>query len=283
MQKMEKRRKLNKVKVGITIFLIVLLINITGFGRYFYNNIREAYFRSKQFYFTSNLLTLGGQTYTYENWGGLDTYEINVALYSYENKFMKLDYDLKYSISCEAVQSDKIKCAIGSQDGPTSQDGIIYKTTNTSNVAIYVTPLVQINKGETVKIKLKARTEVPYIKEISCEITLKVVQLLGNSYEIEDSENSEYALLKLKNISESAIETTLEFDPTKLRLDLNDEIYKNNISSETTTINGNKYIKKITFKIEAESTKYVKFYKVDKTQSYKYPNGEASSEINVII
>ena len=39
MQKMEKRRKLNKVKVRITIFLIVLLINITGFGRYFYNNI----------------------------------------------------------------------------------------------------------------------------------------------------------------------------------------------------------------------------------------------------
>lgn len=283
MQKMEKRRKLNKVKVGITIFLIVLLINITVFGRYFYNNIREAYFRSKQFYFTSNLLTLGGQTYTYENWGGLDTYEINVALYSYENKIMKLDYDLQYSISCEAVQSDKIKCAIGSKDGPTSQDGIIYKTTNTSNVAIYVTPLVQINKGETVKIKLKARTEVPYIKEISCEITLKVVQLLGNSYEIEDSENNEYALLKLKNISEGAVESTLEFDPTKLRLDLNDEIYKSNIRIETTTINGNNYVKKITFKIEAESTKYVKFYKVDKTQSYKYPNGEASSEINVII
>lgn len=110
MQKMEKRRKLNKVKVGITIFLIVLLINITVFGRYFYNNIREAYFRSKQFYFTSNLLTLGGQTYTYENWGGLDTYEINVALYSYENKIMKLDYDLQYSISCEAGSICKIKC-----------------------------------------------------------------------------------------------------------------------------------------------------------------------------
>lgn len=283
MQKMEKRRKLNKVKVGITIFLIVLLISITVFGRYFYNGIKEAYFRSKQFYFTSNLLTLGGQTYTYENWGGLDTYELNVALYSYENKLMKLDYDLQYTISCEAVQSDKIKCTIGSEDGPTSQSGIIYKTTNTSNVAIYVKPLVQINKGETITIKLKARTEEPYIKEISCEVKLKVVQLLGNSYEIEDSENSEYALLKLKNISESATQTTLEFDPTKLRLDLNDEIYKNNISSETTTINGNKYIKKITFKMEAESTKYVKFYKVDKTQSYKYPNGEASSEIDVII
>ena len=283
MQKMEKRRKLNKVKVGITIFLIVLLMSITVFGRYFYNGIKEAYFRSKQFYFTSNLLTLGGQTYTYENWGGLDTYELNVALYSYENKLMKLDYDLQYTISCEAVQSDKIKCTIGTEDGPTSQNGVIYATTNVSNVAIFVKPLVQINKGETVKIRIKARTEVPYIKEISCEVTLRIAKLVGNSYEIEDAENNEYAILKLKNISESATETTLVFDPTKLRLDLNDEIYKNKISSDTATINGNKYIKKITFKVEAESIKFVKFYKVDKSQNYKYPNGAASSAIEVNI
>ena len=35
-------------------------------------------------------------------------------------------------------------------------------------------------------------------------------------------------------------------------------------------INGNNYVKKITFKIEAESTKYVKFYKVDKARTREY-------------
>lgn len=109
MEKHKKVRKLNKVKVGICIFLIVLTIAISVFGRYIYNNIREAYFTSKQFYFTSDLLTLDNATYQYENWGGIDAYEINLDLYSYANTLLRLDYDLNYSISCETTQTDRVK------------------------------------------------------------------------------------------------------------------------------------------------------------------------------
>ena len=63
---MKKHKKINKVKVAITIFIIVLLISMSVFGRYIYNTTREAYFTSKKFYFTSNLLTLDNQKYTYE-------------------------------------------------------------------------------------------------------------------------------------------------------------------------------------------------------------------------
>lgn len=283
MRKMRKHKKINKLKVGITIFLIVLIITLSVFGRYFYNSIKESYFLSKQFFFTSDLLALGGQTYTYENWGGIDVYKINVELYSYQNTLLKLDYDLDYSISCEVVQKDKIKCNIGSEDGPTSTTGTIYKTTNSTTVTFYVTPLVQINKGETVTVKIKARTEVPYIKEISCDVSLKIVQQTVNSWEIEDEVNKNYAVLKLKNLHESGIQVTLEFDPKKVRLDLNDEIYINKISSETTQIDGNDYIKKLVFNMNAEAVKYVKFYKVDMSQSYKYPAGAASSVIKVTI
>ena len=284
MQKMEKHRKdkkLNKVKVSITIFLIVLLIAVTAFGRYIYNNAREAYFTAKQFFFTSDLLTLDNQTYTYKNWGGIDTYEINLDLYSYANTLLRLDYDLNYEISCEALQPEKIKCGINSADGPTLTNGIIYATTNVSQITIFVTPLTTINKGETVTVAIKASTQEPYQKEISCEVSLKVEQQTTNTYEIEDVANRNYAVLKLVNAQDTALQYTLTFDPRELRLDLNDEIYVNKISAETTTINGNEYVNKIVFNLDKESAKNIKFYKVDMSRDYTYPSGDTTSAINI--
>lgn len=282
----KKDRKLNKVKVGITIFLIVLAISISVFGRYIYNNTREAYFTSKQFFFTSDLLTLDNQTYTYENWGGIDVYEINVDLYSYANTLLRLDYDLNYEISCESLDPDKITCGINSADGPTSTSGVIYakingNENNVSKITIFVKPLTQVNKGETVTVAIKASTQEPYKKEISCEISLKVKEQTTNTYEIEDVANRNYAVLKLVNAQDTALQYTLTFSPNELRLDLNDEIYVNKISAETTTINGNKYVNKIVFNLNKESAKYIKFYKVDMSKDYTYPSGDTSPAINV--
>ena len=284
---MEKRRKLNKLKVGICIFIIILTVTIAVFGRYFYNSVREAYFTSKQFFFTSDLLTLDNQTYTYENWGGIDVYEINVDLYSYANTLLRLDYDLDYEISCESLDPTKIQCNINSTSGPTKTTGTIYHTeqdshaANVSQVKIYVTPLVQINKGETVTVAISAKTQEPYIKEISCEVTLKVKEQTTNTFEIDDVANRNYAMLKISNVEDSSSQVTLEFDPSKVRLDLNDEIYVNRISEVTTTINGSEYVKKVVFNMEKESVKNVKFYKGDISKDYTYPAGETSPIINV--
>lgn len=108
MEENKQTKKINKVKIGIVIFLIVLTINFAVFGRYVFNNIKEAYFTSKEFYFTSDLLTLDNATYQYENWGGIDAYEINFDLYSYANTLLRLDYDLNYTVSCETPDSDKV-------------------------------------------------------------------------------------------------------------------------------------------------------------------------------
>lgn len=108
MNKARKNKKLNKVKIGIIIAIIILTITLAVFGRYIYNSIREAYFTSKAFYFTSDLLTLDNATYQYENWGGVDEYDINFDLYSYANTLLRLDYDLDYTVSCETPDSDKV-------------------------------------------------------------------------------------------------------------------------------------------------------------------------------
>lgn len=108
MSKHKKERKLNKVKVIVSVFLIVMTIAVAVFGRYVYNTIREAYFTSRAFYFTSDLLTLDNATYQYENWGGVDAYEINFDLYSYANSLLRSEYDLNYNVSCETPDTDKV-------------------------------------------------------------------------------------------------------------------------------------------------------------------------------
>lgn len=105
---MRKKKKLNKVKIVVAVFIIIMIIAGAVFGRYVYNGIREAYFTSKEFYFTSDLLTLDNATYQYENWGGVDAYDINFDLYSYANTLLRMDYDLNYSVSCETPDTDKV-------------------------------------------------------------------------------------------------------------------------------------------------------------------------------
>lgn len=280
---MEKPRKLNKLKVAIVVILILLFFTITVFGRYIYNSAREAYLVARQFYFSSDILTVNGSNYQYNNWAGVDVYPIEFELRSYNNEISKLDYDLEYTVTCETENTDKIECTVNSHgEGASSTvTGIIYASTNKSNVVVYVKPLVQIQQNETVKVKVTARTEEPYEKEISCEFSLKPEIHAGISYTIEDSVNSEYALLKITNTQDMGLPITLEFDPRELRIDSNDDIYVNKTSQGTTSISGKQYVNKLVFNMEKESTRYVKFYKVDKSQNYTYPGVEETSAITV--
>jgi len=282
---MRKRGKLNKLKVSIVIIFIVLLTSTIVFGRYIYNNIREAYLTAKQFYFSSDILTVNGSEYQYENWGGEDVYRISFDLYSYNNELSRLDYDLDYTVSCSTSDTSKIKCTVNSnEDGATNTDtGTIPASTNTSRVVVFVTPLTTLNIGDSVKVTVTASTSVPYQKTISCEFTLIVGTQGQNTYSIEDVTNRDYAILKLTNVNNMETQVTLEFDPNELRIDMNDEVYIKRISEETISISGKQYTKKVVFKIDADTTKYVKFYKVTKSQNYTYPGVQAQSPIDVII
>ena len=164
----------------------------------------------------------------------------------------------------------------------TTVNGTIYATTNASKIGIFVTAIDEdIAVGESVKIQVSASTTVPYQKTISCEFTLIRENATGLSYSIEDAENNEYALLQIVNARESSVLVTLEFDPRELRIDMNDEIYINKESQETITIDGKQYVKKIVFNLDTETAKNVKFYKVDMTQNYTYPNVPGISAISV--
>lgn len=277
------KKKLNKFKITIIVILIVLAFAISVFGRYIYNNIRESYFTARQFYFSSDILTVSRAEYQYDNWGGLDVYPIEIELYSYNNQVSKLDYDLDYTVTCSTSDTDKIRCTVNSydEDATTTDTGTIYATTNTSKVTVFVTPLTEMRENETVKVLVSASTEVPYQKTISCEFTLKIQNQNGVNYSIEDVANQDYAVLKLVNTSDIATQVTLEFDPSVLRLDMNDEIYLNNTDLAVSTIDGNQYVKKVVFSLNGQNSKNVKFYKVNKTQNYSYPGVQTTSPIDV--
>ena len=279
---MENRKKLNKLKVTIVIMVIILTVAISVFGRYIYNMAKDAYFVSKQFYFTSDILSTAGSEYQYTSWDGEEAYQIEIELYSYMNERSKLDYDLEYTISCSTEDTDKVTCTVNSNedDASNTATGTIYTTTHTSRVVIFVTPLEKVNENDSVTINITASTSEPYQKTLSGEITLKVENKGTTIYSIEDVKNRDYAILSITNSGNDPVKYTLTFDPSKLRIDMNDEVY---VNRESETLDSNNYVKSIVFELDEETTKHVKFYKVTKSENYTYPGVNGTSAITVSI
>ncbi len=277
-----KRRKKNKVKLIFIILVIILCITTSVFGRYVINIAKDLYLTSKNFYFTSNILDINMPTYDYSNWGGVDTYQIDVDLYSWKNELLKLNYNLEYVIYAESNMPEKVRCSFGTPNGSATKTGVIYSDTNKVGEALYITPLTTLNTSDKITITIVAKATGEYEKEISAKIKLNITEHRTN-IAIEDSVNSNYAILKLTNTNVTGTDVTLEFDPKVIRLDLNDLIYSNKKQTITKNVDGYNYISKIIFPIEKEATRNIKFYKVDKTKNYTYPMGNAECIIKVVL
>ena len=74
---------------------------------------------------------------------------------------------------------------------------------------------------------------------------------------------------------------TVTFDPRVVLLDNTSEIYQKAINTTTESINNKDYINSITLAIEAISSVNVRFYKVDTSKDYTYPNTENLSIVTV--
>ena len=67
---------------------------------------------------------------------------------------------------------------------------------------------------------------------------------------------------------------TINFDTDYLLMDMTNEAFASSISTTNTNKGGYTYVNSITFKIDALSSKKVRFYKVDETQDYTNNNSE---------
>lgn len=293
-----KVHKIPKFKKKILIVLIILLCLPISFtlGRFVYNKVLDLYFTSKNFFFESDKLTVDGAVYSLDYWNGVDPYNVVINLNSFKNNELKSTSDVTYEINYTC--SSEIIC------NTTKDKGTIYSDTNTDSLTITMTPNSIFKDGDSVVLKVEAKSLSPYEKTLSAEFEL-VVGKYGLSHEIVDSRNNVYMELKITNTLDyytvkesfdgysvgdrissddyaslsvqnkdkcaSAI-ITLKFDPDVIYTDNNNTTFLNSYNVKTEKIDGFDYINEFTFKMDSTSSTVVKFYKKDVTKNFTGTN-----------
>ena len=280
------KTKLNIKKIIICVILIMSFLTMPVFARFVYNNVRDVYLKSQNFSFSSNLLTNMGKTYRFSNWSGIENYEIDLQLYSYENELSFFTYEgtgLQYTLKCEVSDPTKASAHIETIDGDSEEPGVIPNLTNVKDVKIYIKPLQTLQVGETISVTITASTTEPYKKQIQATFNIRISEQ-QLTYSIEDSSTSVYATLKILNADNRAKSLTLSFDPSKVIIDTTNECFENrtNPGSEgTQVVDDITYINSFTFNIEPEDVKHIRFYKRDTEANYTYPGVYESMVVTV--
>lgn len=304
---MESRISMKKVKIiMIAIFFLTFITFIPTLGKYVGKEIKNYYLNSKNFYFNSDKLKQDGIVYQVENWSGVDSYSVTFNMNSYKNNTVYSESDITYDIFYKC--SSNVTCEIS------KTNGIIPSDKHTDSFIITVMPKTPLNDNEKATIEVEATSTSPYKKTLKGNFNI-VVGKMGLSYEINDEVNSPFFEVAVTNtldyyvartdfdkykvgdkidmntyLSFSDIEksycassiVTIEFDPNVSLLDMTSTAYLNAIDKSEININGNTYINKIAFKVDALSSYKVKFYKVDSKKDYTYPflNNESIVDIS---
>ena len=302
---MTKSKYKKKQLLIVLIVLIALMSLIVIFGRYVTNSINNYFLRSSEFYFESDKLSEDGTTLQVDNWSGVDDYTITINMNSRKNNIEAATYDIPYSISYSS--SDNVICNLS------KQEGIIYASNNSDYFNLVITPNTQLRNGDRVVVDIEVNSTGEYKKTLKGQFILVVGQE-NITYQITDETRNPYLELSITNtlsyytVRESfgsynrgdridtdtylalsdqdknkcySGEVRIEFDPQEVLLDMTSEIYNEAKNIRTTTINGKVYINSFTINIEAISSVDIRFYKVDVTKDYTYPNSSNNSIIKV--
>lgn len=301
---MKQKRKIKQIIIIIGILLSVGSLVIV-LGRYVTNSINNFFIKSKTFYFQSDKLTEKNPTFQVENWSGVDDYTITVNMNSRKNNIevatMDIGYDIKYKCSSNAI------CQLN------KESGIIKKETNTDFFNLTITPNKQLQTGDKVIVEIEATSNTGYEKTIKGKFVLVVGQE-KITYQITDAKEKPYLNLRITNtlsyyIVDQAFDgytvnqrididsylelsddkkskchsaiVTISFNPNEILIDNTGESYINSTNKKTVQINGGTYINEITIPIDAISSKDLRFYKVDVSQNYTYPNNNNQSIVTI--
>lgn len=191
--------------------------------------------------------------------------------------------------------------------------GTIYVSANNSDYFYFtILPKVTLEDDDYVLVTISANATSPYTQTISGTFKVSIGNL-GMKYEIEDSANSPYLELTVTNtlnyytvkkafgsysvgdqIATSdylnltddqkanckSMTIKLNFDPNNIVIDTTSAMYllaEENDDYTTTDIMNNQnysYVNTITFDIEAEESKVIRFYKNYVENDYTYPGDE---------
>ena len=185
--------KKNKILL-IIIMIIALIYPVATLSRIVYNVALTHFYKTKNFYFASDLLSEKNPTYEISNWSGVDSYVITINMNSILNEHVRATSNIDYiiSFSCE----DKVNCYLNKTNGtiPVNE----YVDSNRDEFSLTIVPTKTFENNETTKVTIKAESTNPYKKSISATFTLKASKV-GLSYEITDKKNDIFAILRLTN------------------------------------------------------------------------------------
>lgn len=301
-------RQHKKISIITLVVLVGLFVLGIAYAKYFYNIINNYILETKKFYFNSSVLTTSNKHYQINNWDGVSTYQITVDLNNKKNDERYTTSDIEYSIY---VQCDNTKLTCTTN----KSTSIIRENVHTDSYQITVSPKVNFAAGESISVSTYVESSSPYVKRLSATYDLNVVNSrftyniedkmgdlimnlnLTNSmsyYEVEEAfgnyavgdqiSNDVYLTLSDTNKAKCfSAKVTLTFDPSIVILDSTDESIKNRLTTpyQTTTINGNSYVSKYSFKVDAATNKKIIFYKANPYTDYTYPIKNPSSIVQV--
>jgi len=193
MRRKEKNNKnLKKIIIILSLIFIILysMQAVKTFSIYVFNNVREFYLKSNNFYFYSDKLKLNKAEYSAKNWSGIEDYIININMNSMENNSVRCNSNIEYTISYTC--SDNILCQLS------KTKSTIYASDNVDNFIVTITPKAELQTGDVVWLEVEATSTYPYVKTISGRFEITVGNL-GMSYNIEDSKHSQYLEFNVVN------------------------------------------------------------------------------------
>lgn len=307
---MIKKDKKNIKKTFILVLILCLTTIVfiqSSLARYIYNGIHNFILESQGFYFNSSILNINNPKYQIYNWDGVNSYSLNIDVNSKKNDSIWTLADIDYNIAVSCPEN--INCSV------TKNYGIIYESDKMDSFVVTVTPTKQVEKGESIEVKISATSKSPYKKELSATYIIGV-ETAKFSYSIEDSVGSKYLVLKLKNsvsfyevinqfsnynvgdiislddynnLTEEekkncfSAKVSLTYDSNDIYLDMTDKTYLNKIegSVKTKQFNNYTYISGHSFYVGANSNTEILFYKKDINKDYTYPLVNKQSIIDV--
>ena len=279
--KKKNTRKVIKINPIVLLIILAIVIFLTpkfvSTAKYIYNAIHEHYLSSKDFYFSSDKLSINHTEYEItNNWSGAEPYIITVNMSSKENDMAYTEADINYNISYTC--SDNVQCTLNKTTSTIVGRGNSGVNEDYFTVTISPSGNTALAEGEQAWVDITASSTSPYTQTITGKLILEVGSA-DISYEIIDKANQQYLTVNITNSQSVGANVTLSYDPNVVLLDMTSRFRLNAAGNTNSQLNGYNYFNSITSYVESLSTTTVKFYKEDATQDYSYVNGSSATPV----
>ena len=283
-----KKRRLIIIGILVVVAAVILSMNAKTLAKYVTDRISSYFIKSKDFYFTSDLLTVEESTYELSSWSGIGAFDVSFNIYSKDNELLYTESDIPYTITVDCPQD--VICS------PSSINGVLYQSSvnHSENININVSPQRIFIADEVVSVRVTAKSTSPYVKTLKAVFNYKVGKE-GVTYEIKDEAGQAYLFLKVTNNMDyctvrEAFSTysvgdrissddyrlldsnnkkkcvskylNVSFSPNNVLLDTTSSIM-DDITYTTTTINSISYINSLSYRVAPGSAFQIKFYKTN--------------------